>query len=94
MAENENHHTRFNSTRKPHSQTTSLLRIPRKSLSSPTSPINKRNLNENRSSRSRQLWNIAIDSVLEHEKCIETSTPATSSTTNNAPIGWYNLTKR
>ncbi|CAF3386040.1 unnamed protein product [Rotaria sp. Silwood1] len=93
MAENENHNTKLNSTRQSHSQTASLLHIPRKSFSSPNSPINKRNSNENRS-RSRQLWNIAIDSVLEHEKFTPTSTSTTATTTNNAPIGWYNLTKR
>ncbi|CAF1658750.1 unnamed protein product, partial [Adineta ricciae] len=38
------------------------------------------------STRSRQLWNLAIDGVRNHENV--------SSTTEQKPIGWYNLAKR
>ncbi|CAF0947369.1 unnamed protein product [Adineta ricciae] len=38
------------------------------------------------STRSRQLWNLAIDGVLNHENV--------SSTTEQKPVGWYNLAKR
>jgi len=73
-------------------QTASLLQ-PRKSLSSPSSPINQGNPSDN-PSRSRHLWNLAVESVLDREKTTPTSISTTSSTVGNEPIGWYNLTKR
>ncbi|CAF0761544.1 unnamed protein product [Adineta steineri] len=94
MAENGHHpQIRRHSTRKVRSQAAALLMQPRKSLSSPSSPINKGNLTGN-SSRSRHLWNLAVESVLENEKEIPKSTSMNSSTVANEPIGWYNLTKR
>ncbi|CAF0773294.1 unnamed protein product [Adineta steineri] len=94
MAENGHHpQIRRHSTRKVRSPAAALLMQPRKSLSSPSSPINKGNLTGN-SSRSRHLWNLAVESVLENEKEIPKSTSMNSSTVANEPIGWYNLTKR
>ncbi|CAF0847829.1 unnamed protein product [Adineta steineri] len=94
MAENGHHpQIRRHSTRKVRSPAAALLMQPRKSLSSPSSPINKGNLTGN-SSRSRHLWNLAVESVLENEKEVPKSTSMNSSTVANEPIGWYNLTKR
>jgi hypothetical protein len=66
------------------------------SLSSPNSPTSKNETNSNNSlSRGRQLWNIAVDSVLDHEKTPPlTSSSMVSSTVAHDPAGWYNLTKR
>jgi hypothetical protein len=74
-------------------ETMSSLPQPRISVSSPNSPINKGNTSDN-PSRSRQLWNRAVESVLEHEKTTPTSISMSSSTAINEPIGWYNLTRR
>ncbi|CAF1463689.1 unnamed protein product [Rotaria magnacalcarata] len=93
MAESENHHIGFQSTQKPRSSTTSLHREPRKLFLSSNNPNNKGNGNESRS-RGRLLWNVAVEGVLEREKFTPNSTSMASFTNNNAPVGWYNLTKR
>jgi hypothetical protein len=64
---------------------------PRKSFSSPNSPLSKEKSGGN-PSRGRQLWNLAVESVIDHDQT--TLTPMTSSTAGNEPMGWYNLTKR
>ncbi|CAF1659958.1 unnamed protein product [Adineta ricciae] len=94
MAEKDNQQIRRHSTRKGRTQAPPSFFQPRKSLSSPSSPIDKENLRGN-SSRGRQLWNLAVESVLEHENSTNPSSiSVNSSASGNQPIGWYNLTKR
>lgn len=75
------------------SQTTTEQQETQSSSLSPKTPLKKETRCENRS-RGRHLWNVAVESILEHEKYPPSSTSMTSSSNNNAPMGWYNLTKR
>ncbi|CAF1249310.1 unnamed protein product [Adineta steineri] len=88
MADNN---TTRNSFCKSRSPTNSYLLQQQTSLSPSNSPNNKGN---NSLSRGRQLWNIAIENVLEHEKTPPISLSLVSSAVDNEPIGWHNLTKR
>ena len=62
------------------------------SLSSPNSPTSKGS--SSATSRGRQLWNMAVDSVLEHEQATPANSSVASSAGGGDATGWYNLTMR
>jgi hypothetical protein len=81
---------KFNLARSP---TSSFLLQHQNSSSPPNSPVNKGHNSSSSLSRGRQLWNMAVEGVLESEKTPPLSM-VSSMATNNDPNGWYNLTKR
>ncbi|CAF2376323.1 unnamed protein product [Rotaria sp. Silwood2] len=92
MASNDTTNIKDISSHQSCSSTSSFSQNPI-SLSSSNSPINIGNLSSSLS-RGRQLWNTAVENVLEHEETPPSSSSIVSSTIGNDAIGWYNLTKR